>query len=421
MRLFIKLLFTLTVAFAAAQAHASALSTAISIWDTATSGAKLTAAVDSTVQDSGAFFSQIEKIATVAATKFTNAATDSMYTSGMGLANGLVATALEIGGALALFYLMVQFVYMLGDTGGSIKSVLFDVCVPCIVAALLINGFSGYMDMFRGFLDVLSSGGSDPVAGLVGFYTGALRMIEVTFAQGTKAIIAAISAGSWSTAAIAVVDWMGGFLIAIAVLFVIVTGLAEVFGLIILGPFLFAIGVAFGPIFIAGLVTPWTRNFFTTWLHFIIASAMVTGVTRVVVQVTSGLFLSLQIDSLATGTPVAATLGLIGLIVLTFNAILGQVPGIAQALVPGSFGARSPTPRMAADLAKTTQPVNNAGGALVKQGVNGLRGSGGSRGAGAGGAGAGAGAGGAGAGGGGGGTGVSAQQIASMAKGTNTP
>ena len=340
MRLITKFFTSIALLMAAAQAHAA--TSFMGVMSSLLSGEDPTSATT----DGGAFFLELEKVASVAQSKFTSAVTDTMYAAGMGIGIGLIPSALAVGGSLALVYFTYQIVMTMGEkSNSSMINALFETCVPFVVAALLIKGYATYMDSFKYFLNILSTVGTDPVAGMTDFYGGALKMIRQAIILGIQNVKAAIG---FEPTVMAAIDLLGVILVAIPILFLVVMGIAEVFGILILGPFLHGIAAAFGPIFIAGLVTPWTKTYFGTWLNFLVGAAVVTGVARVGLQIAAGIFANINIDTVASDAPVAAALLLVGVILMAVNTVISQIPGIASAMVPGNLGARSPTSGMIA-------------------------------------------------------------------------
>lgn len=371
MRLFVKLFLSIALLVGAAQAHAGPLDSALnaisSAWQYASSAPSPGAVASSATAEAGAFFTNLEGIAVVAAAKFTGTITASMYSAGMGVATGLTSTALKLAGSLALMYMMVTLVMSYGSSSHRpMTEMLFEVSVPCVIAGMLISGFSSHMDSMRHLLNIFASVGTDPVAGMVDFFKGSLTMIKLAIQNVFQNMQAASLLSSQMVVALA--DGIAVLLLCIPILFLVVVGLAEVFGLIILGPFLLAIGVAFGPLMIAGMVTPWTRPWFTSWLYFLLGSAMVTGVTRVALMIGSGIFTALGPQSLATPAPAAATLGLGVLMLLAVNGLISQIPGIASAMVPGSIGAKSPTDSMVRQ-GKQSLGQNQAAGRMAAKPV----------------------------------------------------
>lgn len=343
MRFIAKIVLTLSLLGIAAQANALGLT---EIWNAVVAPQENKAAA---AEVSG-FFARIENVATITASRITTVVTDSMYTQGMTVSASFTNAALGIGGSLALMYLFVMVVMNLGTgNNDSMMALMFEVAVPCVVAAMLIQGYPTYMASFQGFLGVLTTTGTDPMANIVDFLRSMLSMISVAISQGYEQVR---NFSSLNTLMYAIADLLGVLLIAIPMLFFLLLAIAEIFTLVILGPFMLAIGMAFGPIFIAGLVTPWTRTYFTSWLNFLVAAAMITGVVRVVMQIASTMINSFEAARLVTGAPVAVGLGVGLILMIVTTSLISQAPQIASALVPGSLGAKSPGSRGLTDSIK---------------------------------------------------------------------
>jgi type IV secretory pathway VirB6-like protein len=110
-------------------------------------------------------------------------------------------------------------------------------------------------------------------------------------------------------------------------------------GLILLGPFLYAIGVSLGPLMISGLVTPWTRDYFTKWVQFLVIAAGLEAVIGVVLTIATSVITHLSGSALGSDSPTAVSMFILTVMVMVVNSLIGQAPGIASALFPGHVGA----------------------------------------------------------------------------------
>ena len=133
------------------------------------------------------------------------------------------------------------------------------------------------------------------------------------------------------------VDLVVTVFFSLAILVLLLIGVAEVLGLLLIGPFLFAVGVAFGPLMIAGLVTPWTRDYFTKWVQFLVVSAGLTGVINVIFSIAATMMEKTKVGAV-DGEPTAVGLVIMAILILTINSMISQAPGIASALFPGHIG-----------------------------------------------------------------------------------
>jgi len=329
---------------------------------------------EETVQ-AGSFFEKMDGAVREVGRKAGRDLGKTLATSGYAVAATVTKTALSIAGALGVVYLLYEVMQFLSGRTKSMLQVLFDVGIPCIFAAAFITQYPKLLPMFEGFLDVFrnlagsSSGGAeDPFSGILNVYTSVIGKI-------TQAVQAAFTATAKSVGMmsgpskmmVSLIDLLLTVLFALAILVLLLIGVAEVLGLLLIGPFLFAVGVAFGPIMIAGLVTPWTRDYFTKWLQFLVISAGLTGVINVIFTIAKQLMDTVQVGASETGAPTAVGLVIIAILILTINSMISQAPSIASALFPGHVGVSKSSGAAAASAAKKA-PVG------MKNGFKGARG-----------------------------------------------
>ncbi|WP_194725907.1 type IV secretion system protein [Noviherbaspirillum malthae] len=287
---------------------------------------------------SGGFFEGLANTSKAVQTRVSSQAIDSLKTHGLQIAGGLEGKALALGGALALLYLIVRTIQTLGASNESMLQVIFDVALPAMIAAALIKTYSARVGDLSSTLEILRLGAQDPLSNIIQYFTRALDMVTEAMKTAFAKVDVMGNILKLSFPGAQLLDFIATFLIAAAIFVILMMAIAEVAAVVLLGPFLFAIGLAFGPIFIALMVTPWTRDYFGKWIGFMVAAALVTGVAGVAVSIASTLFAGLT-SNIPTDTPVAASLAVMTIMIVTVNSILSQVPTIASAMVPGTLGA----------------------------------------------------------------------------------
>lgn len=287
---------------------------------------------------SGGFFEGLANTSKAVQTRVSSQAIESLKSHGLQIAGGLEGKALALGGALALLYLIVRTIQTLGASNESMLQVVFDVALPAMIAAALIKTYSARVGDLSSTLEILRLGAQDPLSNIIQYFTRALDMVAEAMKTAFEKVDVMGSILKMSFPGAQLLDFIATFLIAGAIFVILMMAIAEVAAVVLLGPFLFAIGLAFGPIFIALMVTPWTRDYFGKWIGFMVAAALVTGVAGVAVSIASTLFAGLT-SNIPTDTPVAASLAVMTIMIVTVNSILSQVPSIASAMVPGTLGA----------------------------------------------------------------------------------
>ncbi len=291
----------------------------------------------------GAFFTNIANAAKSLQSKASKGISEGLIDAGQRIAaKNSSKWALGIAGSLALIYLIVETIQALGRNG-SMTQILFDVGLPVVLCAYLLTNYEQLISDFAGtqsFLSHVRSLGGDPATGIVEMYSLVLQMVATTISTACRDLTDTFSVFTISASLLALFDAVMVTLFALVILGLCLVGTVEMLGLILMGPFLSAVGIAVGPFFIAGLVTPWTREYFSKWLGLLIGSAVLTGVLGVCVSVASALFSSFNFyDVAGISTPSATSLLIVAIVLMTVNALIQQAPAIASALVPGSLGA----------------------------------------------------------------------------------
>lgn len=281
--------------------------------------------------------------------------------------------ALVIGGTLALMYLLFEVLQFYAGNRNSMLTVIFDVGIPCCVAAFLIQNYELRILQFDTMLDVfrmgnIGSGGTNPTNQLMAIYGSILtdvgRALSTLFSDVVDVGSILTAPGEWFSS---LADFLATLIFVLVILFFILSGIAEVMGLLLLGPFLSAVGMAFGPLLIVGLVTPWTTDYFKKWAQFLVISAALTGVINVILSIAGSLLgpAGLGLQALSGGEPTAAGMIIVIVLLLTVNSLISQAPSITSALLPGSIGAN----RGASDGVKQAASKSKDGAKSVGSGL----------------------------------------------------
>lgn len=272
-------------------------------------------------------------------------------------ASDLTPTALKIGGALMSMYLIFEMVQFMAGRSPSIVQVMFDVAIPAMVAGVLINTYADKIGMLEQLLDAFRNvgGAQNPIDSIFNMYSSIMGSVGKSFSgilsNHGGLIDLMLKPGQVMAAAI---DSVACLLFLLLILYLIAMGAADVFGLILLGPFLHAVGIAFGPLLLIGLITPWTMSYFKTWLGFLVVSAALTGVLNVILVIASSVITTFGLDVASGGEyGSAVSLMVTTLLLMTINSMIGQAPGITAALLPGTLGARATGGAQQAALSKT--------------------------------------------------------------------
>lgn len=296
------------------------------------------------VPETGGFFANLAGVTTQIIKKATGGANDAIFQIGIDISKTLIIPALAIAGSLALIILMYEMIQAMASNK-SILQPLFDIGIPCAFTAYLIKNYEDVLIQFKPVLDLFRNlGGTDPIISIMTLYgsvfsavTIAIRSAQNNLLQQTLGVFSSGPSNFLSSA----IDIFVTVIFAFIIIVVVMLSLADVLGLLFMGPFLFAVGVAFGPLLIAGLVTPWTREYFTKWIQFIVASAALTGVVGVIFTIATKMFNTFGASSYSEGQPTAVSLIILAIMLMSVNSLITQAPSIASALIPGSIGSKS--------------------------------------------------------------------------------
>lgn len=287
------------------------------------------------------FFDSLEGVTKALSAKITSAVGAQLKSEGMGLAAKFNTIALSIAGSLALLYLTVEVLRHLGGTGSSsMMNVVFDVAIPALFAAYLIQNYGSLISSLDVLLDYFRNIAPSPIDGVISFYSKIFTMVSTAIKTTLSALFSFQSLNPF-VGIPNLADAIAVILFSLFILLILFNSLSDVAALLLMGPFLYAVGVAFGPIMIAGIVSPWTKDYFTKWMGFIVSTAVLTGVVGVVLKIAVVVLNAINITQYAADQPAAIPMAVSAIMIMALNSLILQAPSIASSMVPGSVGANS--------------------------------------------------------------------------------
>ena len=312
-------------------------------------------------KDNAKFWASIGQIPAYLQAKIGNV-TGSLQGAGMGLADKSQVFALALGGGLALLYLLYQTFLLMAKRTNFVQ-MMFDIGVPCVIAGFLIQNYSSLFNNFVGpnmMGQVTSLGGNNPLSATFNMY-GTVFSVCSNVMENEFGLLSAATGGpdsgfigtmkalmsltNWGEIGIILLEMLVVCIFVILCVLICLDGVAEVVGLVLLGPFLIGVACAFGKIFIVFLVTPWTRTWFGNWLAFLIGGGMITAVMNVIMNIAGTMFGALIPAQLATEQTQAAsgpaTMLEVVCILMAVNSLIKQTPQIASNLIGGFGGVGS--------------------------------------------------------------------------------
>jgi type IV secretory pathway VirB6-like protein len=267
----------------------------------------------------------------------------TLFNGGLAIGKGTLMWAKGLAASLAILYFVVEGISFASGKNPSLKASVVEIAIPVAFCSYLLLNYDKLIADFcgqNGLLAYVRTVGNNPADALMKFYGQIMTTVVNAITDAGTTYVKTWSIAAPLDTATALVDLVVTILFALGIALVALMGLAEVLGLILVGPFLTAVGVALGPIFIACIVTPWTREYFTKWIGFVVSASLLTGVIGICVQIATTLFDTFNFGRFAgTSDPTAMTMLLALIILATVNSLIAQAPAIASALVPGSTGA----------------------------------------------------------------------------------
>jgi type IV secretion system protein TrbL len=257
--------------------------------------------------------------------------------AGQSIAGGLIGSAKILAGGLALLSFLWGLALYFTKIKGTVFEVLFNAILPASLVAVLLSNYDKFVS-FVGWVAGLFNVG-DPYASfasLIGKVFAAIGMGAYRTLEG----FSCATQGFWPSLG-AILDGFIGLLIYLICIVVALLAAAEFAFVLVLGSMMVGLAVAVGPLFMASAVTPVSKGFFDKWLGFIFAAFLIKVVAGLVVKIMDGVMSNVLSAIVNPGTSVAVSALASVIMLWVLKQLVGQVPSIASALVPGTLGGVS--------------------------------------------------------------------------------
>lgn len=162
---------------------------------------------------------------------------------------------------------------------------------------------------------------------------------------------------------------VGLFFLGIAIILILLA-FGEMLYVYLLGPVLIAIGIAVGPLFIALVISKFTKPFFDRWLSFMFSAAILQYLALLIISIMSGVMESAV--KIGSSTSFAIHAIAIAVIAHMIAKIFTQVPGIASGLTGGKTGTMGGTAGVGAAVGAAAGAVAGIGGTIASAANSGL-------------------------------------------------
>ena len=260
---------------------------------------------------------------------------DTVKSAALSMANTTNRIALSLAAALAVASLVWKvLIDMLQKK--SVMGSAIEVIIYATITVALLTSYTIVVDqvwnLASALLNSLAPNGKSAIGVYVSTFWDALGRVFTNITNAWSKV--GILSGS-----VLVIDAVGALIVMIGVIFLMVTSLATIIGVFVMGPVYFGIGIVFGPVMIATFAADYTRPWFNKWFEFLVGSAMLTVVASVVLVIISAIVTG-TVDRIGVGGN-SALMSMIGVAILSlsFSKLFESVPAITDALFPGRTGA----------------------------------------------------------------------------------
>lgn len=264
------------------------------------------------------------------------ATTLSVFTTeAIAISARLVPFALVLAGIFLLIGILSSVVKSMIENK-PIGSALVDHILTGSIVAGLIGSYGFFMNLAVSIAGTLNSfvNGSSPMNAITVFGTRLFAALGNVF----NSVFNSFSCVGW-------IDAITNFIPAlIVILLVLVAGifmilaLVEMIFILLLGPITMSVAIAVGPLFVATYSTPFTKPWFDKWLGFLTGSMLIQFVAFVLLEI-----LGTTMNTIATQytSQTSELLGValsLAMVSFVMGSIFKQVPGMVNAMIPGSTG-----------------------------------------------------------------------------------
>lgn len=293
----------------------------------------------------------------------------SAFTSGgMTISTGLLTGAKIIAGTIALASMLWGLIKAHADHE-SPMAVIVESLLFAMVTAVLLSMYSQIVSNVADFGTwVTGAIGGSLGSSVTNLFGSIIKAIGAAMAKLSNGAPSGMS--FWSGGFSNIIDSVLSFIVLIVALLFVVGAIVELVSVILLGPVIFGLAIAFGPIFIATIPSGWTRAWFNHWWNFLISGALLYAVAVAVVQlVSTAIGAAIQTPPAGGGTILIGQALAMALVCRALGSIFAQIPRMSDGLFPGRHGL-SQAKGSAFPIAN---PVQNAQQALSATGSAGVK------------------------------------------------
>lgn len=250
----------------------------------------------------------------------------------LSIANGLNSFAMQLAGVLAILSI-IWGVTVAVSSQKSALPVLIEVVLLSALTFLLLSNYSVIVnDLVAIGQKVIEVSGASIGDAFQDFINTLIKTFMITFNASIE------NRGSNFEWMKMLVDRVIALVLMIFAFIVLMLSVKDLIGVLILGPVSIGVGVAVGPILLAGIPNGYTRQLAERWVNFMISSAMITAMVVLVLVLMKNTIMEVFVQVVGQNPESAGTTGKIvalAILIASMQQVFNKIPDMVNQLFPG--------------------------------------------------------------------------------------
>lgn len=267
------------------------------------------------------------------------ATTLSVFTSeAITISGRLIPFALILAGTFLLIAILASVVKSLTENK-PVGGVIADHIITGSIVMGLLGSYDLLMELAVSVAGSLNSlvNGSSPMNAITVFGNrlfAALGNVFISLADSA-------ACGSWIDIIVNLIPSIIVLLLILVAAIFMILALVEMIFILLLGPITMSVAIAVGPLFVATYSTAFTKPWFDKWLGFLTGAMLIQFVAFILLEI-----LGTTMNAIATQytSQTSELLGValsLAMVSFVMGSIFKQVPGMVNAMIPGSTGVNN--------------------------------------------------------------------------------
>lgn len=264
------------------------------------------------------------------------ATTLSVFTSeAITISGRLIPFALILAGTFLLIAILSSVVKTMIESK-PIGGVIVDHLITGSIVMGLLGSYDLLMELAVSVAGSLNSlvGGSSPMNAIIMFGNklfGALGNVA-------NAVSNTFSCGSWIDAILNLGPSIIIILLILVAAIFMILALVEMIFILLLGPITMSVAIAVGPLFVATYSTAFTKPWFDKWLGFLTGAMLIQFVAFILLEILGNTMNAITSQYTSQTSELLGVALSLAMVSFVMGSIFKQVPGMVNAMIPGSTG-----------------------------------------------------------------------------------